>query len=260
MTDEPILLQATRDGVLTLTLNRPASLNSLTDPLLDAITVAVNAARDDADVRAIVITGSGRAFCSGQDLRVADDNGSIDVARHLREHYHPAIQAIRTIEKPVVAAINGVAAGAGLSLALACDLRVAADNASLVLAFVRIGLSPDAGSSFFLPRLIGMARALEMAMLGDAVDAQQALQWGLVNRVAAEGALPTEAHELAERLARGPRSIGIIKRLFNGSLDSDLTTQLTAEEEAQVEAAATEDFIEGVSAFFNKRAAAFTGS
>lgn len=255
------LLAADRDGaVLTLTLNRPDVLNSLNDDLLDDLNSALNEAAGDESLRAIVLTGAGRGFCSGQDLRPGlGATGQLDVRGHLREHYVPAITAIRTIEKPVIAAVNGVAAGAGMSLALAADFRIAGESSTFTQAFVRIGLVPDSGSSYFLPRLVGTAKALELAMLGDLVDAEEALRVGIVNRVVPDDQLIEAAAELAARLGRGPRSLGLVKRLFNASHDNGLAEQLSLEEDAQVEAASSEDFVEGVTAFVEKRPPRFTG-
>jgi 2-(1,2-epoxy-1,2-dihydrophenyl)acetyl-CoA isomerase len=255
----PPVLSSTADSVLTLTLNRPHALNAVTDELLDALRSGLHTAADDASIRAVVITGAGRGFCSGQDLKVAAAEGSMDVSVHLREHYHPVIEGIRSLEKPVIAAVNGVAAGAGFSLALAADLRIAAESATFVQAFVRIGLMPDAGSTYFLPRLVGPARAAELAMLGEAVDARRALEMGLVNRVVADADIAAAAHQLAARLAQGPASLAKIKRALNASLQNDLPAQLRLEEQLQGEAVRTADFIEGVSAFLEKRGATFSG-
>ncbi|MBV9099819.1 MAG: enoyl-CoA hydratase/isomerase family protein [Candidatus Dormibacteraeota bacterium] len=255
----PPVLQEQDSGVLTLTLNRPGVLNAINDGMLDALATALRDAVSDDGVRAVVITGAGRAFCSGQDLRSAASDGELNVRRHLREHYVPAIHAIRDLEKPVIGAVNGVAAGAGFSLALACDLRVASKSASFLQAFVRIGLIPDASSTYFLPRLIGPARAAELMMLGESVEAKRALEIGLVNRVVADEALLKEARALAARLAQGPRSIGFIKHALNRSLNNDLDAQLLVEEELQDAATGTADFFEGVSAFLEKRPARFSG-
>lgn len=249
-------------GVLRLTLNRPSRLNALDDELLDALGVAFEVARDDDAVRCVLLTGAGRGFCAGADLGagtlLGPDRG-VSVRRRLQTMYAPLILGIRELEKPVVAAVNGVAAGAGMSLALACDLRVCAESASFIQAFVRIGLVPDAGASFFLPRLVGLARAAELAMLGDAVSAADALRVGLVNRVVPDASLAAEAGALAERLARGPRSVGLAKRALNLALVSDLRAQLAHEEDLQGLAIATEDAVEGVTAFIEKRAADFQG-
>jgi 2-(1,2-epoxy-1,2-dihydrophenyl)acetyl-CoA isomerase len=255
----PVVLSTIEDGVLTLTLNRPHVLNGITDEVLDALTAGCRAASADEAVRAVVITGAGRGFCSGQDLRGGLESGDTDVRSHLRDHYHPMIKAIRELEKPVIASVNGVAAGAGMSLALACDFRIAAESATFIQAFVRIGLVPDAGSSYFLPRLIGTAKALEMAMLGETVDSAEALRLGLVSRVVADAELATATREFATTLGSKPRSAGLIKQLFSSSVDHDLDTQLALEEEAQHQAAQTSDFAEGVAAFMEKRPAQFTG-
>jgi len=260
--DTAVLLSARSGGVLTLTLNRPERLNSLDGELLAALLEALQEAQDDAAVRCIVLTGAGRGFCAGVDLTQAALHGrsaSESVREHLQGQYAPLITLIRELEKPVVAAVNGVAAGAGMSLALACDMRVAAASATFIQAFVRIGLVPDAGSTYFLPRLVGMGRAMELAMLGERVSAADALACGLVNRVVADESLADAVAELAGRLAAGPRSLGLIKRALYLSLESDLRTQLAHEEDLQALAAATEDFVEGVGAFLEKRAAEFRG-
>jgi 2-(1,2-epoxy-1,2-dihydrophenyl)acetyl-CoA isomerase len=210
-------------------------------------------------VRVVVITGAGRGFCSGQDLRAGLETDGADVGSHLRDHYVPMIRAIREMEKPVIASVNGVAAGAGMSLALACDFRIAAESASFIQAFVRIGLVPDAGSSYFLPRLVGPAKALELTMLGEPLDSAEALRIGLINKVVADDDLARATADFAGRLARGPRSIGLIKQLISQSLDNNLDTQLQLEERAQTEAANSADFAEGVAAFTGKRPAQFTG-
>jgi 2-(1,2-epoxy-1,2-dihydrophenyl)acetyl-CoA isomerase len=256
----PQLLQSVIDGVLTLTLNRPEVLNAITPSLLDEVTDALRDVASGRSVRAVIITGSGRGFCSGQDLRAAASDQGLDVGAVLRDHYAPAIRAIRSMDQPVIAAVNGVAAGAGFSLALACDLRVAAESATFVQAFVRIGLIPDLASTYFLPRLIGPARAAELTMLGDTVDAARALELGIVNRVVPDSELAPVAAELASRLAKGPRSIGLTKRALESSHENDLEAQLAVEERLQIEATTTSDFAEGVRAFLDKRRATFTGS
>ena len=253
------VLEARDQGVLTLTLNRPERLNAITDELLDALTAALRASEADPAIRAVLITGAGRAFCSGQDLRAGADGGIVDVRAKLREHYAPAIRALRSLPKPVVAAVNGPAAGAGFSLALAADLRIAAESATFVQAFVRIGLIPDAGSTYFLPRLVGPARAAEMMMLGDPADAARALEMGLVSAVVADADLPARAHAMASRLASGPQSIAYIKEALAASVANDLEAQLQVEERLQEQATTTSDFFEGVTAFLEKRPPRFTG-
>jgi 2-(1,2-epoxy-1,2-dihydrophenyl)acetyl-CoA isomerase len=256
----PDLLKTVTDGVLTLTLNRPEVLNAITPALLDEVTDALGEAASRRTVRAVIITGAGRGFCSGQDLRAATADGGLDVGAVLRDHYTPAIRAIRSMDQPVIAAVNGVAAGAGFSLALACDLRIAAESATFVQAFVRIGLIPDLASTYFLPRLIGPARAAELMMLGDTVNSERALELGIVNWVVPDSGLAAAASELAGRLARGPRSIGLTKRALQVSHENDLEAQLAVEERLQTEATTTSDFVEGVGAFLEKRRATFTGS
>lgn len=263
------VLDVGRDGgVLTLTMNRPDVLNSLDDELLSALLAAFSAAASDSAVRCVVLTGAGRGFCAGADLSQVSGlgPGSVDgrgvgaaLRAHLQEHYRPLISVIRSLDKPVVAAVNGVAAGAGMSLALACDLRVAAESASFLQAFVRIGLVPDAGSTYFLPRLVGMGKAMELAMLGDRISAADALAAGLVNAVVPDAELPSAAGALAARLATGPRSLGLIKRALYASLDSDLPAQLAVEEDLQAQAGDTADFTEGVTAFLSKRPPHFKG-
>ncbi len=249
-----------QDGaVLTLTLNRPEVLNGLTDEILDAVAAGCRQAAGDDTVRVVVITGAGRGFCSGQDLRAGAESGDPDIRGHLRNHYVPMVKAMRDLEKPVIASVNGVAAGAGMSLALAADFRIAGESATFIQAFVRIGLVPDAGSSYFLPRLVGTAKALELAMLGDTVNSAEALRLGLVHRVVPDADLARATADLAARLSRAPRSAGLIKQLIHSSLDSSLEEQLAREEEAQVLAAKSADFAAGIEAFVSKRAPEFTG-
>ncbi|HEY6469189.1 MAG TPA: enoyl-CoA hydratase-related protein [Candidatus Dormibacteraeota bacterium] len=254
------LLQSVDECVLTLTLNRPDVLNAITPPLLDELTAALHEAAGGRSVRAVIITGAGRGFCSGQDLRAASGDSGLDVGAILRDHYAPAIRVIRSMDQPVIAAVNGVAAGAGFSLALACDMRIAAESATFVQAFVRIGLIPDLASTYFLPRLIGPARAAELTMLGETVESRRALQLGIVNQVVPDADLAAVCHELAARLARGPRSIALTKHALDVSGDNDLEAQLAVEERLQTEATTTSDFAEGISAFLQKRPAAFTGA
>jgi 2-(1,2-epoxy-1,2-dihydrophenyl)acetyl-CoA isomerase len=255
----PVVLSAREAGVLTLTLNRPEVLNSVTDEVLDAIADGCRQAATDDSVRVVVITGAGRGFCSGQDLRAGLESGDVDIRGHLRNHYVPTVRAMRELEKPVIASVNGVAAGAGMSLALAADFRIAAESARFIQAFVRIGLVPDAGSSYFLPRLVGTAKALELAMLGDTVDSAEALRLGLVHRVVPDADLAHATADFAARLSRGPRSAGLIKQLILHSLDSDLDEQLAREEQAQVTASQSADFAAGIQGFITKHTPEFTG-
>jgi 2-(1,2-epoxy-1,2-dihydrophenyl)acetyl-CoA isomerase len=258
-------VDVTRDGsAARILLNRPDALNAWNEQFGRDLLDAVGALGDDEAVRAVLITGAGRGFSSGADLkeqRAADDGGLPDLSARLREIYHPIITGLREMPKPVVAAVNGPAVGIGCSLALACDLIVAAESAYFLLAFVNIGLVPDGGSTAFLPARVGYARAAEMAMLGERVPAPQALDWGLVNQVVPDDQLEPAAGALLERLANGPtRSYAGAKRLLNRRAYADLAGQLEAEADAQKEQGHSEDFIEGVLAFAEKRAPDFTGS
>ena len=253
-------VETSRDGaVLTITLNRPDVLNAFDTNMHRALGAALKDARDGA-VRAVVLTGSGRGFCVGQDLTEFRE-ASGDIAARLRENYHPNIRAIRALEKPVIAAVNGVAAGAGVSLASACDLRLAADTANFIPAFINIGLIPDSGGSYFVTRLIGAARAFEWFASGKKLTAAEAHAWGLVSEVLQTDGLASRVAELAGQLADLPtRGIGMTKRLLDAALGSTLEEQL--EREAQLQAAATQtaDFREGVAAFLEKRPPRFSGS
>lgn len=252
------------DGAATVELNRPERLNAWNGQLGADLLSALRAAAADDAVRAIVVTGSGRAFSSGADLREvggdAPPGEHPDVYTMLTERYHPIMETIREMGKPVLASVNGAAAGIGCSLALCCDLIVAAESAYFLLAFVNIGLAPDGGSSVFVPARVGMARATEMAMLGERVAAKQALEWGLINRVVADAALQSETSALAARLASGPtRSYAAAKRQVNNWVYSRMAEQLELEARIQQEMAGSEDFVEGVAAFVQKRPAHFSG-
>jgi 2-(1,2-epoxy-1,2-dihydrophenyl)acetyl-CoA isomerase len=248
------------EAVLTITLNRPDVLNAFNRTMTDEIQDALKKAERDANVRCIVFTGAGRAFSSGEDLKARQGGEGGSFGSTLRERYNPIVLKMRTIEKPVLGAINGVAAGAGCSIALACDLRIASDKASFIEVFVRVGLVPDSGSSLFLPRLVGMGKALEMAFLGDAVGADEAHRIGLVNRVVPHDELGGAARELALRLAQGPtRAIGLAKRAMNRALTMDLDQVLDYEVYCQEIAGATEDHQVGMAAFAEKRPARFMG-
>jgi 2-(1,2-epoxy-1,2-dihydrophenyl)acetyl-CoA isomerase len=256
----PPLLAVLDGAVLLLTLNRPETLNSLTPELLVALGRALHEDAAEPSVRAVVITGAGRGFCSGQDLaELPAHAGGIDVRARLTSDYLPVIRAMATLEKPVIAAVNGVAAGAGLALALGCDLRVAAETATFVQAFVRRGLVPDAGATYLLPRVVGLGRALELSLLGDPVSAADAERMGLVNRVVPDAELMPAALEMAARLAAGPRAVGLTKLLLRQSLDRTLAEQCAREADAQAEAVSTEDFAEGLAAFREKRPPRFRG-
>jgi 2-(1,2-epoxy-1,2-dihydrophenyl)acetyl-CoA isomerase len=253
------------DGAATVELNRPEVLNAWNRQLgVDLLAALRDAAADDA-VRAVVITGAGRAFSSGADLKDVSGgdstpDGRPDVYRTLTERYHPIMHTIREMPKPVVAAVNGGAVGIGCSLALCCDLIVAAESAYFLLAFVNIGLVPDGGSSLLVPSRVGMARATEMAMLGERVGAAQALDWGLINRVVPGARLEEQAATLAARLAGGPtRSYAGTKRQLNNWLYARMAEQLELEARIQQEASGSADFLEGVTAFVEKRPARFSG-
>jgi len=262
MTDTPLLVDLS-EGVLTLTLNRPERLNAFVPALHEALAAAFLRAEREAPIRAVLLTGAGRGFCAGQDLQErkhVPGEGPRDLGAGLDRYYNPLIRRIRALEKPVVAAVNGVAAGAGMSLALACDIVLAARSASFIQAFSRIGLVPDAGSTWFLPRLAGSARALGLALTGEALPAEQAAAWGLIWKCVADDALMTEARALAQRLAQGPtKGLGLIKRALNRSAHNDLDTQLDLERDSQREAGRSEDYREGVAAFLEKRPPRFRG-
>lgn len=250
----------TVDAVATVTLDRPDALNSLTVPLKQELLAAITSAGRDRAVRAVVLTGAGRAFCAGQDLRERLEPEAAPLAVELRERYNPIIVAMRRLEKPIVGAINGVAAGAGASLAFACDIRLAAPEASFLLAFGRVGLIPDSGATWLLPRLVGTARALEMALTTEPLSASDAERLGLVSRVVPAADLVAEARKLAARLAAGaPRALALTKRAINRAWDASLEEHLEYEADLQGLAGATRDHGEGVAAFVEKRAARFTG-
>jgi 2-(1,2-epoxy-1,2-dihydrophenyl)acetyl-CoA isomerase len=245
-------------AVLTITLNRPDVLNALNQATQEALLAALLDARAE-DVRAVVLTGAGRGFCVGQDLTEFQE-GEADVGGRLRALYHPYIHAIRDLEKPVIASVNGAAAGAGLSLACACDLRIAADSASFVPAFINIGLIPDSGGSYFIHRLLGFARAFEWMGSGRRLTAAEAQAWGLVSEVVEADGLAARATEVAAMFASLPtRAIGMTKRLFDAAESNTLEQQLDLEAELQAAATKTEDFREGVAAFLEKRAPQFKG-
>jgi 2-(1,2-epoxy-1,2-dihydrophenyl)acetyl-CoA isomerase len=250
-----------REGVLILTLNRPDSLNAVTVTLLSELGDALKEAAADDGVRCIVLTGAGRGFCSGQDLsEVKSDGDSLPLGERVRRHYNPVVRRLRSIEKPVIAAVNGIAAGAGASLAMACDLRVASEDAAFMQAFVKVGLIPDSGGTYILPALAGPARAAEMAFTGRKVDAVEAKRIGMVNRVVPAEELMESALELAAELAALPtKAIGLTKRAFNRAVLPDLDEHLDYEADLQEIASRTEDHQEGVAAFLEKRKPGFKG-
>jgi 2-(1,2-epoxy-1,2-dihydrophenyl)acetyl-CoA isomerase len=255
----PALLTDLSDGVQTVTLNQPEKYNALTRAMLKDLTDVVRAAERDAAIRAIVLTGAGKGFSSGADIDEFDlSNADLEPGNYLRTVYNPLITRLRALEKPVLAAINGVAAGAGLSLALACDLRYAAESARFVVAFVKIGLVPDAGLLYHLPRLIGPAKTLEMAWTGDPVDASEAYELGMLNKVLPDNELLGHTQAVAARLAQAPaKVVALIKRGVNQAHELPLERVLELEANYQTIAARDPNFAEGVAAFRAKRPAAF---
>src|SRR5436305_3286850 len=251
-------VEVTREGaVQTITLNRPDKMNAFTRGMHRELLEALRYARD-ADVRAVVVTGAGRAFCAGQDLTEFGEAG--DVGAALRETYHPNVLGVRALEKPVIAAVNGACAGAGLSFACACDIRIAADSAAFVPGFIGIGLIPDAGGTYFIHRLLGAPRAFEWMSSNRRLTAAEAHAWGLVSEVVEADALQARAAELASFYAALPtRAIGMTKRLFDHADTATLEEQLEFEAQLQASAATGEDFQEGVAAFLEKRAPNFSG-
>jgi 2-(1,2-epoxy-1,2-dihydrophenyl)acetyl-CoA isomerase len=253
------------NSAATIELNRPEALNAWNRQFGEDLLAALRSAAEDDEVRAVRIIGAGRAFSSGADLKdISGDDltpeGRPNVYKVLTERYHPIMHAIREMEKPVVAAVNGPAVGIGCSLALCCDLVLAAESAYFLLAFVNIGLVADGGSSLFVPLRVGMARATEMAMLGERVSAPQALEWGLVNAMHADADLAGQSAALTARLAAGPtRAYAATKRELNNRLYANMGEQLELEATLQQEMAGTDDFVEGVSAFLQKRPARFSG-
>ena len=249
-------------SVATITLCRPDVLNSFNRRMAEELQRALTQAGADANVRAVLLTGAGRGFCAGQDLSEATgvDLAAVDLGDIVKASYTPVVRAIRELEKPVVCAVNGVAAGAGANLAFACDIVVAAEDASFIQSFSKIGLVPDTGGSFFLPRLVGVARATALMFLADKVSANRALEWGMIYDVVPSTVLIDTATALARQLAAMPtRGLAFTKKLINASLANDLDSQLALEEEMQRQAGRTADYAEGVRAFLEKRKPTYTG-
>jgi 2-(1,2-epoxy-1,2-dihydrophenyl)acetyl-CoA isomerase len=261
MDENPVLVEP-RKGYRVLTLNRPQRLNAFNEAMHHALAAAIAEAEQDQSCRALLLTGADRAFCTGQDLndRLAKPGEQIVLGGTLDLHYNPLIRKLRTLRFPVIAAVNGVAAGAGCNIALACDIVLAARSANFVQAFARIGLVPDSGGTWMLPRLVGQARARGLALLGEALPAEKAEAWGLIWRVVDDDALMAEAEKLCLHFALAPTvGLGLIKRALDAAEDNDLSTQLDLERDLQREASATPDYQEGVRAFMEKRKPVFTG-
>ena len=252
------------EGVATLTLNRPKALNSFTSEMHGEIRQVMQQVIDDASIRCLLITGAGRGFCAGQDLgdrAVTTDGGAPDLGESVEKNYNPLIRSIMSLPKPVICAVNGVAAGAGSSLALACDIVLAARSASFIQVFCKIGLVPDSGGSWNLPRAVGLARAKGLALLGDRLPAETAEQWGLIWKCIDDDALQGEAQKMARYFATQPtRALGRIKKLLLESSDNTLFEQLNLEQQAMQELGQSEDYREGVAAFMEKRPPVFKGA
>jgi len=250
-------------GVLSLTLNRPEKLNAFNPEMHRLLREALARAADEAQVRAVLLTGAGRAFCAGQDLSerdVAPGAAPVDLSVSIGSHYNPLVRRLRQLPKPVVCAVNGVAAGAGANIALACDLVLAARSASFVQAFAKIGLIPDSGGTWFLPRKVGMARAMGLALLGEKLSAEDAERWGLIWKVVDDAALMEQALSTAKNLSQGPtRGYALLKRALQASPGNSLDAQLDLERDLQREAGFSEDYREGVAAFKAKRKPEFKG-
>jgi len=260
MSDNSIELQI-ENGTAWITLNRPEVFNSFNREMALSLQSQLDHCANDTAVRVIVITGSGRAFCAGQDLKeVTTPELNPGFKKILEEHYNPIISMIRAIEKPIIAAVNGVAAGAGANIALACDVVIASEHASFIQAFSKIGLIPDSAGTFFLPRLIGFQKASALMLLGDKVSAQDAERLGMVYKVFSSEEFIDETKKLAETMAQMPtKALGMTKRLLNASMANDLNAQLEMESKLQIEAAQSDDYREGVAAFVEKRKPNFKG-
>jgi 2-(1,2-epoxy-1,2-dihydrophenyl)acetyl-CoA isomerase len=252
-------LRVTRDeGIATITLNRPGKLNSLTAGMLEALLAALAEAEADASVRVVILTGAGRGFCAGQDLNERASNPAdtrLDLGQSIERRYNPLVRFLRDMEKPVIGAVNGVAAGAGANLALACDIVIAARSAKFIQAFCRIGLIPDSGGTFTLPRLVGRARAAGLMLLGEDLPAERAAEWGLIWKCVADETLEEEALSIARRLAGLPATgLALIKRALVASFENGFDAQLDLERDLQHIAGESEEYRERVAAFLNKRA------
>jgi 2-(1,2-epoxy-1,2-dihydrophenyl)acetyl-CoA isomerase len=257
------LVYTVSDGVAKIVLNRPEVLNAFNEKLGEEFAQSLKAAEEDSSVRVVVVTGAGRGFCAGEDLGAlleAKSRGNVDLGDSLRRKYNPVIMKMVDMPKPLIASINGVAAGAGFSIALACDLRLASEKATFIQAFTRVGLAPDSGSSFFLPRLIGYARAAEAMLTAQPIDAPTAERLGIVNKVVVHGELEAKTDELARQLATGPtQAYSLVKKALMFGLTHTLAESLEHEAQAQTIASNTEDHLEGLKAFVEKRKPSFKG-
>ncbi|MFQ5790712.1 MAG: enoyl-CoA hydratase-related protein [Acidobacteriota bacterium] len=261
MAEYETVLYGAEKGVATITLNRPDVLNAFNDQMIEDTHSALKAAQRDEGIRCLVVTGNGRAFSSGQDLgAVREREEALSFGEHLRARYNPLIRTMRTLEKPIIASVNGVAAGAGCSLALACDLRIVSEGATLIEVFINVGLIPDTGSTFFLPRMVGASKAFEWAVTAHHITAEEAQRWGIANVVVPPDRLQETSQEWAERLAQAPtKAIALTKRALNRSWALSLDEALEYEAMLQEVAGRTEDHAEGVAAFLEKREPRFQG-
>lgn len=254
------LLITYNNGICEIKLNRPEVFNSFNKTMSLALQKALDECEKNDEVRAIVITGEGKAFCAGQDLAEAMDPNGPELKMIVRDHYNPIIERIRNIEKPIIAAVNGVAAGAGANIALACDITIAKKSASFIQAFSKIGLIPDSGGTFFLPRIIGSQKALALMMTGDKISGEEADKMNMIYKAVDDEVFENEVITFAQNLAKMPtKGLGLTKRAVNQSFSNTLSQQLNVEEELQTEAGKTHDFNEGVTAFIEKRKPVFTG-
>lgn len=254
------IFKSVEQGVLTLKLNRPSVFNSFNREMALELQAALKEGEINTEVRAIIITGEGKAFCAGQDLVEATDPNGPALQTIVKDHYNPIIELIRKIEKPIIAGVNGVAAGAGANIALACDITFAKESASFIQAFSKIGLIPDSGGTFFLPRIIGTQKALALMMTGDKVSSSDAEKMNMIYKAVPDETFEDELYKFAFQIAKMPtKGLGLTKKAVNASFSNDLTSQLALEEVLQTEAGQTYDFNEGVRAFLDKRAPEFIG-
>jgi 2-(1,2-epoxy-1,2-dihydrophenyl)acetyl-CoA isomerase len=263
MSYRTILFECDNAGIARLTLNRPERLNSFSNEMHEEVRAALARVKEDSSCRVLVLTGAGRGFCAGQDLSertVAPGSGTADLGESIEQRYKPLVLTLRELPLPVIAAVNGVAAGAGANIAFACDLVIASRTASFIQSFAKVGLVPDCGGTWFLPRLVGQARAIGMTFLGDKLGAEEAAQWGLIWRCVADEELPAAVNELAKRLAAAPtRALARTKEAIYSSAARNLGAQLDIERDFQRELGYSHDYAEGVAAFMEKRTPQFTG-